>query len=430
MERKSYLNSAPWCLSSLVMMAVMLPSAVVGNVIAVTRKNVSYTFPSMPANFGDRLPMNGFKGKLVVAVPLDGCYTLQPPPKANMTSYNFFALIKRDNCNFDLKVWNAQKVGYAGAIVFNSDDDDSVLPMNGDQYGQDIYIPSVFVGASSGKTLKTMNYSTGSKIIMNDEYSFSYNIYLVPFISIVGICFSLMLCFMVAKYVRDRRRLKRSRLSRTNLKKIPVKKFVKGDDYDVCAICLDDYEEGDKLRILPCNHAFHCKCVDPWLTNNRRTCPVCKRKVVPTGEADSDESESEDDDSTASPTEHTPLLAGGGGSARQGSTAASSPEVDGAWGGEDRSSPVHLVDASTAMTENDSDDESDNAIQGNLLSRSPINDLAHSVDIVTPTLHAVPDDLPDTTPDHESVDDTLPTVVIVDENTEPLPTQDNTDNEV
>lgn len=56
--------------------------------------------------------------------------------------------------------------------------------------------------------------------------------------------------------------------------------------------------------------AYHCKCVDPWLTKTKKTCPVCKQKVVPSqGDSDSDsdsgESSREDNEDAS---ESTPLL--------------------------------------------------------------------------------------------------------------------------
>ena len=42
--------------------------------------------------------------------------------------------------------------------------------------------------------------------------------------------------------------------------------------------------------------AYHMRCIDPWLTKNRRVCPVCKRRVVTGNERPSDvDSDSEDE---------------------------------------------------------------------------------------------------------------------------------------
>jgi hypothetical protein len=52
-------------------------------------------------------------------------------------------------------------------------------------------------------------------------------------------------------------------------------------EMDCCAICLDDYETGNKLRCLPCKHAFHANCIGKWLSERSATCPLCKIELLP-----------------------------------------------------------------------------------------------------------------------------------------------------
>ncbi|XP_028754009.1 E3 ubiquitin ligase BIG BROTHER-related [Neltuma alba] len=52
-----------------------------------------------------------------------------------------------------------------------------------------------------------------------------------------------------------------------------------GNDAEQCYICLAEYEEGDKIRVLPCNHEYHMSCVDKWLKEIHGVCPLCRGNV-------------------------------------------------------------------------------------------------------------------------------------------------------
>lgn len=47
-----------------------------------------------------------------------------------------------------------------------------------------------------------------------------------------------------------------------------------------CAVCLCEFSEQDKLRLLPlCSHAFHIHCIDTWLLSNS-SCPLCRGVIL------------------------------------------------------------------------------------------------------------------------------------------------------
>lgn len=51
-----------------------------------------------------------------------------------------------------------------------------------------------------------------------------------------------------------------------------------------CAICLGEYEAGEKIvwsALLQCQHAFHDECILPWLSKGKKRCPICRHWFVP-----------------------------------------------------------------------------------------------------------------------------------------------------
>jgi hypothetical protein len=70
-----------------------------------------------------------------------------------------------------------------------------------------------------------------------------------------------------------------------------------------CGIWQVDFEEGDDIKILPCNHAFNAEAITKWLKEEKAECPICrfsfKSKEVIEREEEEEEEEDEDEDEDA-----------------------------------------------------------------------------------------------------------------------------------
>ncbi|KFK30397.1 hypothetical protein AALP_AA7G255900 [Arabis alpina] len=68
-----------------------------------------------------------------------------------------------------------------------------------------------------------------------------------------------------------------------------VKESKLGSNDLECAICLNDLEDRETVRLLPiCNHLFHIDCIDAWLYSHA-TCPVCRSDLTAESEYSGEE---------------------------------------------------------------------------------------------------------------------------------------------
>ncbi|KAF0292329.1 E3 ubiquitin-protein ligase RNF13 [Amphibalanus amphitrite] len=291
--------------TALIWLGATLPAAADIYVIDDDRNATVLSMDDAPSAFGPVVNVNGLEGPLVISDPPNACGA-RLNVSAPTTDRIWVLLIERGDCQFQSKVLNAQNAGFGAAIVYNVGSN-AITPMHGNG-AQEVRIPSFFVGMTDGLRLTRYTNASRYHLRITNSYPFDFADYLIPFAVVIAVCFVVLVGIMLYRCWADHRRLTRHRLPKRVLDALPVVKFDKAvHTYDTCAICLDDYEDGEQLRILPCNHAYHTKCVDPWLTRSRRVCPVCKQRVRLAG--DPEAGAGSDSDTANTDTEREPLIA-------------------------------------------------------------------------------------------------------------------------
>nr|DAD24291.1 TPA_asm: hypothetical protein HUJ06_025755 [Nelumbo nucifera] len=140
----------------------------------------------------------------------------------------------------------------------------------------------------AGEALKKYAGSSNMELWIIPTFENSaWSIKVICFVSLLAMSIVLATCFFIRRHHvrRERPHAPRVRefhgMSSHLVQAMPSLIFTTVSEDNctsrTCAICLEDYSVGEKLRVLPCHHKFHAFCIDSWLTTWRTFCPVCKR---------------------------------------------------------------------------------------------------------------------------------------------------------
>jgi len=238
---------------------------------------------------------------LVVIKPSVGCKNIENTEELA----GAIVLVKRGNCTYFNKSWNVALYGGLGIVVGNNEpNDDLILMVKNSEETRDVDIPCVFVtkstydaaihainGSDAGTVFAYVSVEGGT-LMMYFPNMVKIAMYIIVLFPALWIVLTLIhFCHQNLNFIRRRnqrcqtqKRIPEVLFSNDLLRSCPhnvnLGKHKGVIINDCCSICLEDFEEQMKLKLLACGHGFHPECIAPWIMDRSDSCPVCRETVT------------------------------------------------------------------------------------------------------------------------------------------------------
>ena len=58
----------------------------------------------------------------------------------------------------------------------------------------------------------------------------------------------------------------------------PITLYKKGVEDEECPICIEKFENNERVFTCSCNQIFHYSCINKWI-KSKEDCPICRKKI-------------------------------------------------------------------------------------------------------------------------------------------------------
>jgi len=257
-------------------------------------------YDHVTAAFGVQLSKSSYErsAPLVAIKPENGCGDIE-----NVADIEgAIVIIKRGQCEFFTKAWKVASYGGIGLVVGGNTNGNmlfrsKLLRMSKSSWEKrEVDIPCLFISKPdyNSATEAISQAPTGSifaTISAEGEFPID-NFWNNPGLNIAVTYIFLVSASVVLVWVFPRilKRLKQ-RIVRRQVRGIP-EVFFSSDLLGVkklnnehltnacCPVCLENFKEQTKIKLLRCDHGFHPKCIEPWIRDYSDTCPICRGTVL------------------------------------------------------------------------------------------------------------------------------------------------------